>query len=397
MNFIDFFSGIGGIRLGMEQAGHKCVGFCEFDKFALKSYKAMYDTKGEFESHDVRTIKAIQLPKADLWCYGFPCQDLSIAGQRAGLEKGKRSGLFYEIIRLLRETKEENKPQWLLAENVKGLFSAGKGFDFARLLIELGKVGYDVQWQLLNSKDFGVPQNRERVFIIGCLRGQSGHKIFPITPTSGENTSQLKRLGNIYGDDKGTGYAGNVWDKQGLSPTLSTMQGGDRQPMIVACLTPGRETKRQNGRRFKKEGEPSFTLTSQDRHEVAFIDLCKDKAKITKNARCIQARYDKGVSNRSAECSGVLVSRNKLYRVTDIAATLLARDYKGFGNQPTTAVIQNCSIRKLTPRECWRLQGFPDSYFDKAKDAGVSNTQLYKQAGNAVTVNVAKAIGSKLH
>lgn len=138
MKFVDFFAGIGGIRLGLEQAGHKCVGFCEFDKYARTAYKAMYDTEGEWESHDVRATKPYDVPAADLWCFGFPCQDISVAGKQKGLQEGERSGLFYEIMRLLAGRRKEDRPQWLLIENVKNLLSIGNGFDFARLLCEVG-------------------------------------------------------------------------------------------------------------------------------------------------------------------------------------------------------------------------------------------------------------------
>lgn len=141
MKFIDFFSGIGGIRLGLEQAGHKCVGFCEWDKFARTAYKAMYDTEGEFECHDIRTASSVELPKADLWCFGFPCQDISVAGKQKGLQEGERSGLFYEVMRLLAGLRQEDRPGWLLIENVKNLLSIGNGFDFARLLVEVGGMG----------------------------------------------------------------------------------------------------------------------------------------------------------------------------------------------------------------------------------------------------------------
>lgn len=165
MQFVDFFSGVGGIRLGLEQAGHECVGFCEWDKFARQSYKAMHYTEGEWESHDIRATKSYDVPDADLWCFGFPCQDISVAGKQKGLQEGKRSGLFYEIMRLLAGRRQEDRPKWLLIENVKNLLSIGNGFDFARLLCEVGGHGYSLQWDTLNSKDYGVPQNRERVFI----------------------------------------------------------------------------------------------------------------------------------------------------------------------------------------------------------------------------------------
>lgn len=371
MRFVDFFAGIGGIRLGLEQAGHKCVGFCEFDKYARTAYKAMYDTEGEWESHDVRATKSYDVPAADLWCFGFPCQDISVAGKQKGLQEGERSGLFYEIMRLLAGRRQEDRPRWLLVENVKNLLSIRNGFDFARLLCEVGGHGYSLQWDTLNSKDYGVPQNRERVFIVGHLGNIRGREVFPLRPTDGENPCKLKEITG------GLSMADRIYDTDGISRTLAAVGGGGgaktglyavrfrytergeksrekghMEPVEVASaltskhcgdqtadcsngvlvapvLTPDRGEKRQNGRRIKEPGEPSFTLTAQDRHGVALLD-------------------------------------------------------------------ENIRIRRLTPRECWRLQGFPDEYFDKAKAAGISDTQLYKQAGNGVTVNVARAIGERL-
>lgn len=372
MNFVDFFAGIGGIRLGLEQAGHKCVGFCEFDKYARTAYKAMYDTEGEWENHDVRTVKPYDVPAADLWCFGFPCQDISVAGKQKGLQEGERSGLFYEVMRLLAGRRQEDRPKWLLIENVKNLLSIGNGFDFARLLCEVGGHGYSLQWDTLNSKDYGVPQNRERVFIVCYLGNISGREVFPLQRTDGENPCKLQEI------TQGVADGQRIYDGGGLARTLKGESGGqggktglyavkvlkpygstggvcgfkiaenktgiastcaardykdisrhNGNAVVCAVLTPNREEKRQNGRRMKEPGEPSFTLTAQDRHGVALLD-------------------------------------------------------------------ENVRIRRLTPRECWRLQGFPDEYFDKAKAAGISDTQLYKQAGNGVTVNVARAIGERL-
>lgn len=371
MKFVDFFAGIGGIRLGLEQAGHKCVGFCEWDKYARTAYKAMYNTEGEWESHDVRTVGTYDIPDADLWCFGFPCQDISVAGKQKGLQAGERSGLFYEIMRLLAGRKKEDRPKWLLIENVKNLLSIGNGFDFARLLVEVGGYGYSLQWQVLNSKDYGVPKNRERVFIVCYLGDISGREVFPLRRTDGENPCKLKEITG------GLSMADRIYDPEGLSRTLAAVGGsggaktglytvrfrytergeksrekGRMEPVEIAnaltskhcgeqtadcsngvlvapVSTPDCAEKHQNGRRIKEPGEPSFTLTAQNRHGVALLD-------------------------------------------------------------------KNILIRRLTPRECWRLQGFPDEYFDKAKAAGISDTQLYKQAGNGVTVNVARAIGERL-
>ena len=493
MKFIDFFAGIGGIRLGLERAGHECIGFCEFDKFARQSYKAIHNTQNEWEAHDVRTVNSTDVPKADLWCFGFPCQDLSVAGKQKGLQAGERSGLFYEIMRLLAGLQKENRPKWLLVENVKNLLSIGNGFDFLRLLVEMGGLGYNVEWQLLNSKYFGVPQNRERVFIIGRLGEGSGREVFPIQGADGENscTSEEQRpirLGNIYGEDKGTGYAGNVWDKHSIAPTLTTMAGGNSEPMIldkepkvidaiynnreprVTDIAPTLRADRQGlcvGGDIKLIGNymPSghnagnvydpqgITPTVMDNHGLASavaIDLTENNPKVTDVARCLQSRYNKGYSTRSGECSGVLVkpvltpdreekrqNGRRMKEAGEPMFTLTAQDRHGVlvreatkqgyaeavegdsvnlaqpssetrrgrvGKQiantltcsDTMGVVSNTRIRKLTPRECWRLQGFPDDYFDRAVDAGVSNSQLYKQAGNAVTVNVAEAIGKRL-
>lgn len=205
MKFIDWFAGIGGFRRGLELAGHECIGYCEFDKFANASYRSMHtitdeqreylatlDLKkrqkeilkeeylnGEWFAEDVRTVNASDIPGADIWCLGFPCQDISIAGKQVGFY-GNRSSLFFRIMYLLGQQDEEKKPSWLFVENVKNLLSVNGGWDFARLLSEMDQGGYDAEWQVLNSKDFGVPQNRERCFIVGHLRERGGREVFPI-------------------------------------------------------------------------------------------------------------------------------------------------------------------------------------------------------------------------
>jgi DNA (cytosine-5)-methyltransferase 1 len=204
MTFIDFFAGIGGFRRGLELAGHKCVGFCEFDKFAVASYTSMHlitdeqreylstlDLKarqkeilkdeyrnGEWFSNDIRRVDADSMPRADIWCFGFPCQDISIAGKQLGFT-GNRSSLFFRVMYLLGQLKEEERPSVLFIENVKNLLSVNGGWDFARLLIAMDENGYDAEWSVLNSKDYGVPQNRERCFIIGHFRGRGRRVVFP--------------------------------------------------------------------------------------------------------------------------------------------------------------------------------------------------------------------------
>lgn len=287
MKFLDLFAGIGGFRLGMESAGHECIGFCEIDKFARASYRAIHDTEGEIEFHDATGItdKEIRsIGQVDVICAGFPCQAFSIAGARRGFEDTNGT-LFFEIARFASVL----KPKYLFLENVKGLISHNKGYTFETIIGSLDELGYDVEWQVLNNKDFGVPQNRERCYIVGHLRGTSGRQIFPIAETRSDKS--IMQLGNIKKTESfgGNPQCGRIYSIDGLAPCLNTMQGGQREPKI-------------------------------------FIDG---------------------------------------------------------------------RVRKLTPRECWRLQGFPDWAFDKAQKVN-SNSQLYKQAGNSVTVNVISAIAKEL-
>lgn len=212
ITFIDLFCGIGGFRLGMEMAGHICLGHCEIDKFAKKSYTAMHNIKkGEWYAEDITKVRAEEMPKADCWCFGFPCQNISIAGAKEGLQ-GEQSGLFFEVIRILRETEKENRPEWLFIENVRNLLSIKKGFDFARILITLDKIGYDAQWQVLDSANFGVPQHRERLYIVGHIRGKSRQKIFPIPPKT--QSEGIKHIKNV---------TKKVFDVTGISPTVNVI------------------------------------------------------------------------------------------------------------------------------------------------------------------------------
>jgi DNA (cytosine-5)-methyltransferase 1 len=180
MKFIDLFSGIGGFRLGMESAGHDCVAFCEIDKFARASYKAIHDTEGETEFHDITSVTDEQWSQfrgtVDVICGGFPCQSFSVAGKRQGFLDETRGTLFFEIARAAKQI----KPRILFLENVKGLLSHDKGRTFGIILDTLDELGYDCEWQVLNSKNFGVPQNRERVFIVGHRRDVKTENIFPL-------------------------------------------------------------------------------------------------------------------------------------------------------------------------------------------------------------------------
>jgi DNA (cytosine-5)-methyltransferase 1 len=357
------FSGIGGFENGIGDR-LECVGYSEIDKYAQSIYRKHFPDHINYG--DATQIRAEELPDFDLLVGGFPCQAFSVAGKQRGF-CDTRGTLFFEIARIL----TEKRPRYILLENVKGLLSHDKGKTFQTIIGVLTDIGYRVQWQVLNSKDFGVPQNRERVFIVGHLGGERGREVFPIFGNAGET---LDYLGAIISDkhkkwlEDGKELSRNhsagmrVYSSNGISSTLCgnagglggktrlyalpTTSNGDahyidsnyhkgtnelnkgrRTQVAVPVLTPDRENKRQNGRRFKTDGEPAFTCTAQDKHGV----------------------------------------------------------YDGY------------RIRRLTPIECERLQGFPDGYTKYGvDDVLISDTQRYKCLGNAVSVPVIAPIIDRL-
>lgn len=361
------FSGIGGFREGFTRAGgFECVGHCEIDKKADSSYRALFNTKGEWFCEDARKADPREMPDFDLLCGGFPCQAFSIAGDRLGF-KDPRGTLFFELARLA----AAKRPSYLLFENVPGLFSHDKGKTFCAILDALSQLGYHVEWQVLNSKDYGVPQARKRVYIVGYLDGRCAGKILPITGATGSHLIQL--IGGSQGK--------RVYDPAGTSCTLTALLGGTSGktglydvgvPIRVntkagyTTAYPGDSIDLafagQNCRRGRVGHQIAHTLTTvPTQATVQFIDL-NPEPQITENARCIIARQDNGVHNRRGERSGVL---------------------------------QEGRIRRLTPRECLRLQGFSDAQIDIVEPMH-SDSQLYKQAGNGVTVNVVEAIGRRI-
>lgn len=389
MKFIDFFSGIGGFRRGMELAGHECVGFCEFDKFAVASYTAMHlmteqereyistlpknkrvaeagkeeYRHGEWYANDIRRVFAEDIPKADCWCFGFPCQDISVAGKQLGFN-GTRSSLFFRVMRLVQDLEEKDRPTYLFIENVKNLLSVNGGTDFLKLLIALDESGYDAEWQVVNSADY-VPQNRERVFIIGHLRGRSTAKVFPIEGADRENSVQIKQIGNIKSVKRDNPNRYRVYDVDGISPTLSKMDGGGLSPYIPIPV---------------------------------FCDMSKSAGIQTYDkAFCLQARYHKGICNRRKEISGICVP----VLTPENAQSETQGIFVQLSEELTVYAVwyekYQCyiAIRKLTPRECFRLQGWSDEYFDRAELVN-SDSQLYKQAGNGVTVPVIYEIAKRM-
>lgn len=487
------------------------------------------------------------LPQADVWCFGSPCTNISLAGNREGIH-GEASSMFFEVMRLLNDRQEIRKPSYLFMENVKNLLSSNGGRDFAEVLLQMDKAGYDVEWQVCNSKEV-VPQNRERIFIVGHKRGRTTRRVFPLDikpyatkyrilsdvlednvdekyylsddkvkqlvvnaqkddskkkstkatvnvvgstkydwqTTLGyrervygngkisaltatdykqpkriaekdgklvERADQVKQVGNTVKTNSfgGNPQRGRVHDDKGLAPTLNTMQGGGLEPKILVknatkqgvidqrkvinplkgktdkswqfeqqvydkhgitrtvkanggsgnipkvveneevypCLTPDRVNKRQNGRRFKNNEDPMFTVTAADRHGIA---IKKELVAKTQFGRLGQQAVDTFNEHHDEVQPGDCIEPYNKRIHHDKTPTITTRP-EGL-KTAVLPVTQELRIRKLTPLECWRLQGFSDEQFHKAQDAGVSNSQLYKQAGNAVTVPVIHAIADQ--
>ena len=351
IRFFDMFSGIGGFRAGLERVGgFECIGHCEIDPYANKSYNAIFDTKGEVFFNDATQINPELLPEFDLLCAGFPCQSFSVAGKRGGFEDS-RGTLFFEIARVLKA----KQPSYFLLENVPGLLNHNKGKTFQTILCTLDELGYGLEWQVLNSADFFVPQTRKRMYAFGYRDKRCAGQVLPFTECNPQALRQI--IGGSQGQ--------RIYDIDCLSCTLASNAGG------------------QGG----KTG--------------MYIDMNENPC-ITCLARCIKSRYNSGITNRKGENSGVIeclmpcLTPNRLYKRQQGPRfrpdncpmfTLTACDIHG--------ILENFRIRKLMPKECLRLQGFKDDQIDKMVEIN-SDNQLYKQAGNAVTVTVVQAIGERI-
>lgn len=287
IRFFDMFAGIGGFRSGLEAVGgFECVGYCEIDKYANQAYKAIYDTKGELYFEDARTIKPCDLPDIDLICGGFPCQSFSIAGKRLGFDDDTRGTLFFEIARIA----AVKRPAFLFLENVPGLLSHDGGRTFATILAALDELGYDVAWQVLNSKSFGVPQSRKRVYLVGYFRERCAGEIFSFTETNGTPLIQVL-----------PGTQGNrIYSDQGVSITLTSGAGGFAGKSGLYEIGLPIKVKTKSGFQI------AHTVTPGNTQGCFFIDM-NPPPNLTENARCITARQDSGISKHKGEHSGVFI------------------------------------------------------------------------------------------
>ena len=465
INVVSLFSGIGSFEKGLEKLGipYTLKGFSEIDKYAVESYCAVHGVDKELNLGDVSKIKNDVLPKdVDLITYGFPCQDISVAGSMQGINGNTRSGLLFEAERII----EHTKPKYAIAENVKNLVSKKFKDDFESLLDRLDSYGYNNYWQVLNAKDYGIPQNRERVFIVSIRKDvDDGTFTFPEKEElsirlkdllddrvedkyiiNNERSSKLlrilddkellenkrfccdssinkpekrvvveskqKRLGGLYDTDKNKRQAGAVWDKEGLSPTIDTMQGGHREPLVVVkegtkkgykvaevgdsinLAFEGSTTRR--GRVGKGVAQTITTSASMATFQKVKVDdsVVPSVAKNFERDKDLILESDKEIFR--SECdSGWCDNQIGL----KVSPTLRA------SNHNTHVLDEAYVIRKLTPLECWRLMGFTDDDYFKARKrleetfyngADRSNSQMYKQAGNSIVVNVVEGIFKNL-
>ena len=390
----ELFAGIGAFRKALLNLHipHQIIGISEIDKFALLSYEALYGKTKNYG--DIRKIE--KLDYADLWTYGFPCQDISIAGKGNGIEQGKtRSGLLYEVKRLLLNSQNVGElPKYLIMENVKNLVSKKFKDDFEKWLLFLENLGYRNYWKVLNAKDYGIPQNRERVFCISILGNENFH--FP------EKQPLRITLQNMLEDTVDETYY--LSSEQVNRITFSTFHSENsriqRKEYCDSLLS-----RDYNGSKcvLIKNGTKAGVLPAM---EGDGIDLAYPSSKNRRGRVQPQQAHTLTTSNTA----GVLVKQIGQYNTSTRLNSQRYRVYDKTGLSPTISTCsggnlqpfittdeneQNFRIRKLTPREYWRLMGFDDDDFNKARNV-CSNTQLYKQAGNSIVVNVLERILERL-
>ena len=379
--YLDLFSGVGGFRLGLERAGFEFgyTAHSEIDKYANTVYLKHWPESEDLG--DVRNvIQRIGTKRIDFITFGFPCQDLSVAGKGRGLE-GSRSGLFFDAAKIVRHF----KPEIFIFENVKGLLTDNGGKSFEVVLRTIADIGiYECEWQLLNTRWF-LPQNRERVYFIGHLRGSGGQKVFPIRESDRvfKNTDEGKRRKKVATTVRGgmSGIPGNseTYISYGSSQdqkisTDRAREDGSGQPGIVVQLPRGKN------KGSVSETVGTITQSSFEHNNCLAIPVCTPDTRVkNQNGRIIKDNGDPMFTIDGSRPHGVMVSDTALghkWEEKDICPPLRS----------------NTSIRRLTPCECSRLQGFPDDWCN----AGISDSQKYKMLGNAVSVPVVEFIGRRL-
>ena len=457
LRVFEAFSGYGSQSIALRNLGieHEVVAISEIDKYAIKAYEAIHGPT--LNLGDISKIDVNDIPKHDLFTYSFPCQDLSVAGKQKGLGEGTRSGLLYECEKVI----EHCRPKYLLLENVKNL--VGKKFkaDFDKWLEYLEGLGYTNYWKVLNAKHYGVPQNRERVFVVSILgehepfewptpipldkcikdileeqvdekyylskelvnkftkendiKGQTNEKPILVGGIGRKNFGKQYRQGNRVYDSNGiamsvmsqpVGNAGGnsylykvdkinqvgmldikgneqvrrVYGSDGISPTLNTMQSGNRQPKIIC------EQRSDEGLRFFKDNVCDTIRTINSGGDKRVIEYKGKEIELP----CIGASRGRNPENPSSRVVGEPTEQRLEINTNGTSNTITTVQKDNY------AIQTDFKIRKLTPRECFRLMGMRDTDIDKIQEAGISNTQQYKLAGNSIVVDVLEAIFKNL-
>mgnify|MGYP002514768451 FL=1 len=467
IRLLSLFSGIGAFESALRRGGYQfeTVNYCEIDPYAAKAYSQIHGISEDFNLHDVRTVNPLLMNNVNLVTFGFPCQDISIAGKQKGFEhdgERTRSGLFFEALRII----EFLQPEYAICENVKALTSKKFTAEFQTVLSGLSEAGYNNYWEVLNAKDYGIPQNRERIFIISIRKDiDTGTFTFPekqelklrvkdmlepevdekfyinsdrakkliekITATpeivGGGTENRIKTIGHL-----GTGgQKGWVFNANGISRCLAATDYKDPTKIVetrtmieitepVICASRGRNTDNPNDRTTGISTEQRLELKN-DGCSNTLTTVQKDNMVLEpkiKNIGSINGHQSGNVLHQDSDLSPCLcvaghVEPLKIMQVGNIV------DNKNFGNPQRGRIYSpeglapalntvpggglepkfiekrvEYRIRKLTPRECFRLMGFTDNDFDKIH--GISNTQLYKMAGNSIVVNVLEAIFKQL-
>ena len=386
IRLLSLFSGIGAFEKALERENisYELANFCEIDKFAVKSYCAVHGVSEDKNLGDISKVASEDIPDCDLVTFGFPCQDVSVAGNQKGIVAGQtRSGLLYEALRII----EAKKPSYAICENVKNLVGKKFKLDFDKLLFMLDELGYNNYWQVLNAKDYGIPQNRERVFVISIRKDiDNGTFEFP------KKFPLELRLKDMLEDEVDEKFyltpkqikCLNVNEPKGtdILHVGNTKSGGQKSDIILAdgissCLS---ATDYKQPKQIVDN--PAYESVTQVNDNYAMLNGGKI-GKMTDIYR--RAYYEDGVSPTIHTCPGGN-TEPKVILLDDTQGFDGTRAYKDYSPTLRAArsglkVATDFRIRKLTPKECWRLMGFDDSDFDKAKAAGISNSQLYKQAG----------------
>ena len=423
LRYLSLFSGIGAFEKALTNLGvqYEVVNYCEIDKYASKSYSAIHDVPESKNLWDITKVNVFNLPKdIDLLTYGFPCQDISLAGKQKGMfnEDGTltRSGLFFKALDVI----ECVKPKIAIAENVKALTSKKFTEEFKIVLDSLEKAGYHNYWKVLNSKDYGIPQNRERVFIVS-IRKDIDHNMFEF-PKPYSLEKRLKDFLEPHVDEKY--YLSDdliskvvswkahqkpfekVLGNKSISPTLTARGAGENHSGMILysdtledtsnlqneCLKIKEKTKK--GYSEAQDGDGVYINRPEQKRGVVqkgMIQTIKTSPDIgvVVNAE-IKPKLVGGIGDKKSNGGTQYYQQDRIYDSESIAmahpANLPGGSYKYQVNIPPLR------IRKLTPKECYRLMGFSDDDFEKSESIPTSNTQLYKQAGNSIVVDVLEEI-----